>query len=57
MPDIASGEPGVVQAKADRTFRELMRIVEFSLLAVLFAIEPFLLGSGDECAVDEERGG
>ena len=57
MTDIASGEPGVIQAKADRTFWELMRVVELSLLAVLDAIEPFLLDSGDERAVDKQRGG
>ena len=57
MTDIASGEPGVVQAKPDRTFGELMRVIEFSLLAVLDAIEPFLLDRGDELAVDEQRGG
>ena len=57
MTDIASGEPRVIQTKADRTFWELMRVVELSLLAVLDAIEPFLLDSGDERAVDEERGG
>ena len=55
--DIAGGEPGVVQAEADRTFGELMRVVEFGLLAVLDAIEPFLLDGGDERAVDEQRGG
>ena len=57
MTDIASGEPGMVQAKTDRTFGELMRVVEFRLLAVLDAIEPFLLDGGDERAVDEQRGG
>jgi hypothetical protein len=57
MTDIASGEPGVIQAKADRAFWELMRVIELSLLAVLDAIEPFLLDSGDERAVDEQRGG
>ncbi len=57
MTDIASGEPGVIQARADRTFGELMRVIEFSLLAVLDAIEPFLLDGGDEHAVDEQRGG
>jgi hypothetical protein len=57
MTDIASGEPGVVQAKADRTFGELMRVIEFRLLAVLDTIEPFLLDGGDERAVDEQRGG
>jgi hypothetical protein len=57
MTDITSGEPGLVQAKADRTFGELMRVIEFRLLAVLDTIEPFLLDGGDERAVDEQRGG
>jgi hypothetical protein len=57
MTDIVSGEPGVIQAKADRTFWQLMRVIEFGPLAVLYAIEPFLLDSGDERAVDEQRGG
>jgi hypothetical protein len=38
-------------------FWELMRVIELGLLAVLDAIKPFLLDSGDERAVDEERGG
>jgi hypothetical protein len=38
-------------------FWELMRVIELSLFAVLDAIEPFLLDSGDERAVDEQRGG
>jgi hypothetical protein len=38
-------------------FWELMRVIELSLLAVLDAIKPFLLDSGDKRAVDEERGG
>ena len=33
MTDIAGGKPGVIQAKADRTFWELMRVIELSLLA------------------------
>jgi len=57
MIDIASGEPSVIQAKADRTLWELMRVIPFSLLAVLDAIEPFLLDGGDECAVEEQRRG
>jgi hypothetical protein len=32
-----------------------MRVIEFSLLAVLDPIEPFLLDSGDERAVDQQR--
>ena len=51
MTDIASGQPGVIQAKTDRLFRELMRVIPLSLLAVLDAIEAFLLDSGDERAV------
>jgi hypothetical protein len=38
-------------------FWELMRVIELRLLTVLDAIEPLLLDSGDERAVDEERGG
>jgi hypothetical protein len=57
MTYIVGGEPGVIQAKADRTFWQLMRVIEFSRLAALYAIEPFLLDSGDERAVDEQRGG
>ena len=57
MTDIADGEPGVIEAKADRTFGELMRVIVFRPLAVLDAIEPFLLDGGDERAVDEQRGG
>jgi hypothetical protein len=57
MTDIASGQPGVIQAKADRLFWELMRVIELSLFAVLDAVKPFLLDSGDERAVDEKRGG
>jgi hypothetical protein len=34
-----------------------MRVVEVRFLAVLDAIEPFLLDGGDESAVDEQRGG
>src|SRR6516165_6288623 len=55
--DIAGGELGVIQAEADRTLGELMRVVEFRFLTVLDAFEPFLLDGGDERAVDEQRGG
>src|ERR1700691_5448225 len=48
--DIAGGEPGMVQAETDCTFGQLMRVVEFRRLAVLDALEPFLLDSGDELA-------
>jgi hypothetical protein len=34
-----------------------MRVVELGRLAVLDAIEPFLLDGGDELAVDEQRRG
>jgi hypothetical protein len=57
MTDITGDEPGVVQAKANRAFGELMRVIELSLLAVFEAIESFLLDGGDERAVDEQRGG
>ena len=55
--DVAGGQPGMVQAETDRTLGELMRVVEFRRLAVLDAIEPFLLDGGDQRAVDEQRGG
>src|ERR1700754_3575392 len=55
--DIAGGKPGMVQAETDRTFGQLMRVVEFRLLAVFDAVEPFLLDGRDELAVDEQRGG
>src|SRR5689334_18675085 len=54
--EIARGQPGIFQAEADRTFGELMGVIEFSLLAVLDAIEPLLLDGDDEFAVDEQRG-
>jgi hypothetical protein len=44
----------MVQAETDRTLGELMRVVEFRRLAVLDAIEPFLLDGGDERAVEEQ---
>src|SRR5665213_1984312 len=52
--DIAGGKPGMVQAETDRTFGQLMRVVEFRRLAMLDAIEPLLLNGGDEYAVDEQ---
>ena len=54
MIDIAGGQPGEIQAKADRLFRKLMRVVELGLLAVLDPIEPFLLGGGDDLPVDDQ---
>ena len=57
MTDIARGQPGVLQAETDRTLRQLVRVVEFSGLGVLDAIEPLLLDGGDEHAIDEQRGG
>src|SRR6476660_3217368 len=53
--DIAGGEPGMIQAVADRALGELMRVVEVRFLAVLDAIEAFLLDGGNEFAVDEKR--
>src|ERR1700740_1809576 len=55
--DIAGGKPGMVQAESNRTFGQLMRVVEFRLLAVFDAVEPFLLDGRDELPVDEQRGG
>jgi hypothetical protein len=54
MIDIGRGEAGVLQAEADRTFGELMRVIEFSRFAVLDAIEPLLLDRGNELAVDQQ---
>ena len=53
--DIARGEPGMLQAKANRALGELMRVIPIGLLAVLDTIEPFLLDGGDKLAVDEQR--
>jgi hypothetical protein len=55
MIDIASGEAGVLQAKADRPLRKLMRVIPAGLFAALDAIEAFLLDGGDELAIDEQR--
>jgi hypothetical protein len=55
--DIAGGEPGMIQAVADRTLGELMRVVEVRFLPVFDAIEPFLLDRRDEFAVDEQGRG
>ena len=55
--DIAGGEPGVIQAEADRTRGELMRVVDVRRLAMLDAIEPLFLDGGDKFAIDEQRGG
>jgi hypothetical protein len=43
------------QAEADRTLRQLMRVIPVGLFAVLDAVEPFLLDGGDELAVDQQR--
>src|SRR5690348_17198620 len=55
--DIVAGKSCVLQAIADRALRKLVRIVEIRFLAVLDAIEAFLLDRGDELAVNEQRGG
>ena len=57
MVDIAGAQPGIIQAETDRMLGELVRVVDVRFLAVLDAVEPFLLGSGDERAVDEHRSG
>jgi hypothetical protein len=57
MIDITGDEACVLQAKADRPLRELMRVIPFSRLGVLDAIKPFLLDGGNELAVDEQRSG
>ena len=55
--DIAGGQPGMVQAKTDRAFGQLMRVVELRRLAVLDAVESFFLDGRDKLAIDQERGG
>ena len=57
MVDIAGTQPGVIQAETDRMLGELVRVVDVRFLTVLDTVEPFLLGGGDERAVDEHRGG
>ena len=57
MVDVAGTQPGMLQAETDGTLGELVRIVDARFLAVLDAVEPFLLGGGDERAVDQQRGG
>ena len=55
MVDIAGGEACLFQAKADRALRLLVRVIPIGFLGVLDAIEPLLLGGGDEFAIDEQR--
>src|SRR5712691_12769979 len=50
MVDIADTQPGIIQAETDRTFGELMRIVDVRVLAALDAVEPLLLDGSDERA-------
>ena len=38
--DIGGGQSGMLQAETDRTFGQLMRVVEFRRLAMLDAVEP-----------------
>src|SRR6185437_14145951 len=57
MVDVADGEPSVLQAETDRALRKLMRVIAVRFLAVLDAIEPLLLGSSHELAVDEQSSG
>src|SRR5262245_59265088 len=57
MVDIAATQPSVIQTETDRMLGELVRIVYVCFLTVLDAVEPFLLGGGDERAVDDQRGG
>jgi hypothetical protein len=55
MIDIAAGEAGVFQAKADRALGELVRVIPSGLLGVLDAIEAFFLDGSDQLAIDEQR--
>ena len=55
MIDIAGGEAGVFQAKADRPLGKLVRVVPIGFLGMLDAVEAFLLDGGDEFAIDEQR--
>src|SRR5690242_9177021 len=55
MIDIAGRDAGLLQAKTYRALGKLMRIIVDRFLAVLDAIEPFLLDSGHKLAVDEQR--
>jgi hypothetical protein len=55
MVDIAATQPCVIQTETDRMLGELVRVVYVRFLTVLDAVEPFLLGGGDERAVDDAR--
>src|SRR5262249_47210427 len=57
MVDIAATQPGVIQTETDRMLGKLVRVIDVRLLTVLDAVEPLLLGGGDERAVDDQRGG
>src|SRR5579863_4415426 len=57
MIDIAAGEAGVFQAKADRALGELVRVIPSGFLGMLDPIEALLLDGGDEPAIDEQRRG
>src|SRR5215472_9670597 len=57
MVDIAATKPGIIQTETDRMLGKLVRVVDVRLLTVLDAVEPLLLGGGDERAVDDQRGG
>lgn len=50
-------DPGIVQAEANRVLGKHVRIVRPRLLAVLDAIEPFLLAGCDDVAINDQRGG
>src|SRR5262249_1475922 len=57
MVDVARPQPRMLQTEFDGTLGELVRVVDARLFAVLDAVEPFLLGGGDERAVDQHRRG
>jgi hypothetical protein len=52
--DVAESKAGLLQAESDRTFGQLMRIVEFGRLAMLDPVEALLFGGGNELAADQK---
>jgi hypothetical protein len=47
----------MVQAKANRPLRQLVRIVDASLFGMLDSIEPLFLARRHDLAVDQQSGG
>jgi hypothetical protein len=54
--DVGSLKSGIIQAKADRLLRKLVRIVDPRLLGMLEAVEPLFLARRHDLAVDEHCG-